>query len=180
MAVVPFYTCVCPLQSQSALAQAVKSAKRDCDLLREQYEEEQAAKAELLQAVRRIQPLSTGTMTGLAIQFAITKALSDAEGGRPRSPDISKVRAHRNVAADSKEKIQLGFQGQKPWPQEGRRLYQAAPQGTQGRDTKNIAAPLWLLIKNHLRGPHHTPFLQIKKHGLRKVSCISNPGVSGH
>lgn len=139
-----------------------------------------SSKAELLQAVRRIQPLSTGTMTGLAIQFAITKALSDAEGGRPRSPDISKVRAHRNVAADSKEKIQLGFQGQKPWPQEGRRLYQAAPQGTQGRDTKNIAAPLWLLIKNHLRGPHHTPFLQIKKHGLRKVSCISNPGVSGH
>lgn len=51
MVVVPFYTCVCPLQSQSALAQAVKSAKRDCDLLREQYEEEQAAKAELLQAL---------------------------------------------------------------------------------------------------------------------------------
>ncbi|XP_055275341.1 myosin-15 [Moschus berezovskii] len=38
-------------KSQSALAQAVKSAKRDCDLLREQYEEEQAAKAELLQAL---------------------------------------------------------------------------------------------------------------------------------
>lgn len=52
------------------------------------------SKAALLQAVRRIQPLSTGTMTGLAIQFAITKALSDAEGGRSRSPDISKVRAH--------------------------------------------------------------------------------------
>ncbi|KAL4662528.1 hypothetical protein H8957_014486 [Semnopithecus entellus] len=49
------------------------------------------SKAALLQAVRRIQPLSTGTMTGLAIQFAITKAFSDAEGGRPRSPDISKV-----------------------------------------------------------------------------------------
>ncbi|MBW03636.1 Cartilage matrix protein, partial [Eschrichtius robustus] len=49
------------------------------------------SKAMLLQAVRRIQPLSTGTMTGLAIQFAITKALSDAEGGRPSSPDISKV-----------------------------------------------------------------------------------------
>ncbi|XP_017814495.1 cartilage matrix protein [Papio anubis] len=49
------------------------------------------SKAALLQAVRRIQPLSTGTMTGLAIQFAITKALSDAEGGRSRSPDISKV-----------------------------------------------------------------------------------------
>ncbi|KAG8506779.1 Cartilage matrix protein [Galemys pyrenaicus] len=50
-----------------------------------------ASKAALLQAVRRIQPLSTGTMTGLAIQFAITKAFSDAEGGRARSPDISKV-----------------------------------------------------------------------------------------
>lgn len=49
------------------------------------------SKAALLQAVRRIQPLSTGTMTGLAIQFAITKALSDAEGGRTKSPDISKV-----------------------------------------------------------------------------------------
>ncbi|XP_055125801.1 cartilage matrix protein isoform X2 [Symphalangus syndactylus] len=49
------------------------------------------SKAALLQAVRRIQPLSTGTMTGLAIQFAITKAFSDAEGGRSRSPDISKV-----------------------------------------------------------------------------------------
>lgn len=51
------------------------------------------SKAALLQAVRRIRPLSTGTMTGLAIQFAITKALSDAEGGRAKSPDISKVHA---------------------------------------------------------------------------------------
>lgn len=42
---------LCSLQSQSALAQAVKSAKRDCDLLREQYEEEQEAKAELLWAL---------------------------------------------------------------------------------------------------------------------------------
>ncbi|XP_038965345.1 cartilage matrix protein isoform X1 [Rattus norvegicus] len=49
------------------------------------------SKASLLQAVHRIQPLSTGTMTGLALQFAITKALSDAEGGRSRSSDISKV-----------------------------------------------------------------------------------------
>lgn len=49
------------------------------------------SKASLLQAVRRIQPLSTGTMTGLALQFAITKAFSDNEGGRTRSPDISKV-----------------------------------------------------------------------------------------
>lgn len=51
------------------------------------------SKAALLQAVRHIRPLSTGTMTGLAIQFAITKALSDAEGGRAKSPDISKVHA---------------------------------------------------------------------------------------
>ena len=49
------------------------------------------SKAALLQAVRHIRPLSTGTMTGLAIQFAITKAFSDAEGGRTNSPDISKV-----------------------------------------------------------------------------------------
>lgn len=51
------------------------------------------SKAALLQAVRRIRPLSTGTMTGLAIQFAITQALSDAEGGRAKSPGISKVHA---------------------------------------------------------------------------------------
>lgn len=49
------------------------------------------SKAALLQAVRRIQPLSTGTMTGLALQFALTEAFSDAEGGGSRSPDISKV-----------------------------------------------------------------------------------------
>lgn len=49
------------------------------------------SKAALLRAVRRIRPLSTGTMTGLAIQFAISKAFSDAEGGRARAPDISKV-----------------------------------------------------------------------------------------
>lgn len=42
---------LCPLQSQSALAQAVKSAKRACDLLWEQYQEEQEAKAELLWAL---------------------------------------------------------------------------------------------------------------------------------
>nr|XP_010969056.2 myosin-15 isoform X2 [Camelus bactrianus] len=38
-------------KSQSALAQAVRSAKHDCDLLREQCEEEQEAKAELLRAL---------------------------------------------------------------------------------------------------------------------------------
>lgn len=49
-------------------------------------------KAGLLQAVRRIEPLSTGTMTGLAIQFAISRAFSDSEGARLRSPNINKVR----------------------------------------------------------------------------------------
>ncbi|KAM9089909.1 LOW QUALITY PROTEIN: myosin-15 [Megaptera novaeangliae] len=38
-------------KSQSALAQAMKLAKRDCDLLRAQYQEEQEAKAELLRAL---------------------------------------------------------------------------------------------------------------------------------
>ncbi|XP_074832383.1 matrilin-1 [Carettochelys insculpta] len=48
-------------------------------------------KASLLQAVRKIQPLSTGTMTGLAIQFAINKAFSHSEGSRVRAPGIKKV-----------------------------------------------------------------------------------------
>ncbi|NXH68884.1 MATN1 protein, partial [Hydrobates tethys] len=48
-------------------------------------------KAGLLQAVRRIEPLSTGTMTGLAIQFAISRAFSDSEGSRVRSPNFNKV-----------------------------------------------------------------------------------------
>ncbi|KAM7138865.1 cartilage matrix protein [Macrochelys suwanniensis] len=48
-------------------------------------------KASLLQAVRKIKPLSTGTMTGLAIQFAINRAFSDSEGARVRSPGINKT-----------------------------------------------------------------------------------------
>ncbi|XP_072465731.1 cartilage matrix protein isoform X1 [Notamacropus eugenii] len=48
-------------------------------------------KASLLQAVRKIEPLSTGTMTGLAIQFAINKAFSEVEGARLKFPEISKV-----------------------------------------------------------------------------------------
>ncbi|XP_021323706.1 cartilage matrix protein isoform X1 [Danio rerio] len=47
-------------------------------------------KAALVKAVSKIEPLSTGTMTGLAIQFAMNVAFSEAEGGR-KSPDISKV-----------------------------------------------------------------------------------------
>ncbi|NXS37451.1 MATN1 protein, partial [Pomatostomus ruficeps] len=49
------------------------------------------SKAGLLQAVRAIQPLSTGTMTGLAIQFAISRAFSAAQGGRAAAPDFKKV-----------------------------------------------------------------------------------------
>uniref|UniRef100_A0A3Q3ERP4 Matrilin-1 n=1 Tax=Kryptolebias marmoratus TaxID=37003 RepID=A0A3Q3ERP4_KRYMA len=48
-------------------------------------------KAGLVKAVTKIEPLSTGTMTGLAIQFALNVAFSEAEGGRAKSPDISKV-----------------------------------------------------------------------------------------
>jgi myosin protein heavy chain len=35
------------LQAKNALAHGVQSARHDCDLLREQFEEEQEAKAEL-------------------------------------------------------------------------------------------------------------------------------------
>uniref|UniRef100_A0A8C5IIT7 Matrilin-1 n=1 Tax=Junco hyemalis TaxID=40217 RepID=A0A8C5IIT7_JUNHY len=49
------------------------------------------SKAALLQAVRRIQPLSTGTMTGLAIQFAISRAFSATEGARASAPNFKKV-----------------------------------------------------------------------------------------
>ncbi|XP_064203249.1 cartilage matrix protein [Anguilla rostrata] len=48
-------------------------------------------KAALIKAVTRIEPLSTGTMTGLAIQFAVNVAFSEGEGARVRSPDVSKV-----------------------------------------------------------------------------------------
>lgn len=48
-------------------------------------------KAGLVKAVTKIEPLSTGTMTGLSIQFAQNVAFSDGEGAR-KSPDISKVR----------------------------------------------------------------------------------------
>lgn len=49
-------------------------------------------KAGLIKAVTKIEPLSTGTMTGLSIQFALNVAFSEAEGARVKSPDISKVR----------------------------------------------------------------------------------------
>lgn len=46
----------------------------------------------LVKAVTKIEPLSTGTMTGLAIQFALNVAFSEAEGARIKSNEISKVR----------------------------------------------------------------------------------------
>ncbi|XP_037649817.1 cartilage matrix protein isoform X2 [Sebastes umbrosus] len=48
-------------------------------------------KAGLVKAVTKIEPLSTGTMTGLSIQFALNVAFSESEGARVKSPDISKV-----------------------------------------------------------------------------------------
>ncbi|XP_072226821.1 cartilage matrix protein isoform X1 [Leuresthes tenuis] len=48
-------------------------------------------KAGLIRAVTKIEPLSTGTMTGLSIQFALNVAFSEGEGARVKSPDISKV-----------------------------------------------------------------------------------------
>ncbi|XP_069032474.1 cartilage matrix protein [Embiotoca jacksoni] len=48
-------------------------------------------KAGLVKAVNKIEPLSTGTMTGLSIQFALNVAFSESEGARVKSPDISKV-----------------------------------------------------------------------------------------
>ncbi|KAK7899144.1 hypothetical protein WMY93_019997 [Mugilogobius chulae] len=47
-------------------------------------------KAGLVKAVTKIEPLSTGTMTGLAIQFSLNVAFSEAEGAR-KSNEISKV-----------------------------------------------------------------------------------------
>ena len=41
------------VQAKSALAHALQSARHDCDLLREQYEEEQEAKAELQRAMSK-------------------------------------------------------------------------------------------------------------------------------
>lgn len=40
-------------QAKSALAHALQSARHDCDLLREQFEEEQEAKAELQRAMSK-------------------------------------------------------------------------------------------------------------------------------
>ena len=41
------------IQAKTALAHALQSARHDCDLLREQYEEEQEAKGELQRALSK-------------------------------------------------------------------------------------------------------------------------------
>ncbi|XP_056364878.1 cartilage matrix protein [Oenanthe melanoleuca] len=67
------------------------------------------SKAALLQAVRRIQPLSTGTMTGLAIQFAISRAFSAAEGGRAGAPNFRKESGSVEVKGEVlNEDLELG------------------------------------------------------------------------
>ncbi|KAM9321662.1 cartilage matrix protein [Gastrophryne carolinensis] len=48
-------------------------------------------KAALLQAVKKVQPLSTGTMTGLAIQYAINQAFTESEGARLKSAGIRRA-----------------------------------------------------------------------------------------
>ncbi|XP_028847335.1 cartilage matrix protein isoform X2 [Denticeps clupeoides] len=49
------------------------------------------SKAGLIKAVGKLEPLSTGTMTGLAIQFAMNVAFSETEGARVKSPAVGKV-----------------------------------------------------------------------------------------
>uniref|UniRef100_A0A8C6CMY2 Matrilin-2 n=1 Tax=Moschus moschiferus TaxID=68415 RepID=A0A8C6CMY2_MOSMO len=48
-------------------------------------------KSEVERAVKRMRHLSTGTMTGLAIQYALNIAFSEAEGARPLSENVPRV-----------------------------------------------------------------------------------------
>uniref|UniRef100_A0A8C8ZQJ4 Matrilin-2 n=1 Tax=Prolemur simus TaxID=1328070 RepID=A0A8C8ZQJ4_PROSS len=48
-------------------------------------------KIEVERAVRRMRHLSTGTMTGLAIQYALNIAFSEAEGARPLRENVPRV-----------------------------------------------------------------------------------------
>ncbi|XP_067884650.1 matrilin-3-like [Heterodontus francisci] len=48
-------------------------------------------KKDMKQAVSQIEPLSTGTMTGLAIESAMNKAFMETAGARPKERGISKV-----------------------------------------------------------------------------------------
>uniref|UniRef100_A0AAA9T4C8 Matrilin-2 n=2 Tax=Bos TaxID=9903 RepID=A0AAA9T4C8_BOVIN len=48
-------------------------------------------KSEVERAVKRMRHLSTGTMTGLAIQYALNIAFSEAEGARPLRENVPRV-----------------------------------------------------------------------------------------
>eukprot|EP00069_Balaena_mysticetus_P017767 bmy_10832T0 len=48
-------------------------------------------KSEVEHAVKRMRHLSTGTMTGLAIQYALNIAFSEAEGARPLRENVPRV-----------------------------------------------------------------------------------------
>ncbi|XP_006900421.1 PREDICTED: matrilin-2 isoform X3 [Elephantulus edwardii] len=48
-------------------------------------------KSEVERAVKRMRHLSTGTMTGLAIQYALNIAFSEAEGARPLKENVPRV-----------------------------------------------------------------------------------------
>ncbi|XP_054618554.1 matrilin-3-like [Dunckerocampus dactyliophorus] len=49
------------------------------------------SKADMKKAISRIEPLASGTMTGLAIRTALNEAFTEQSGARPRSRNISKV-----------------------------------------------------------------------------------------
>ncbi|KAL6095855.1 matn3 [Pungitius sinensis] len=48
-------------------------------------------KPDMKKAISRIEPLATGTMTGLAIKTAVNDAFTEQSGARPRSRKINKV-----------------------------------------------------------------------------------------
>ncbi|XP_062415679.1 matrilin-3a [Pungitius pungitius] len=48
-------------------------------------------KPDMKKAISRIEPLATGTMTGLAIKTAVNDAFTERSGARPRSRKINKV-----------------------------------------------------------------------------------------
>ncbi|XP_068198380.1 matrilin-3a isoform X2 [Antennarius striatus] len=50
-----------------------------------------SSKMDMKKAISRIEPLATGTMTGLAIKTAVSDAFTEQSGARPRSRNISKV-----------------------------------------------------------------------------------------
>lgn len=48
-------------------------------------------KQEIERAVKRMMHLATGTMTGLAIQYAVNIAFSESEGARPLSQNVPRI-----------------------------------------------------------------------------------------